>query len=61
VCSNGTRVFVHQSVRTEFLKRLAKRVSAMKIGDPMDPATQVGSLISEDHMQMVLGWETQTP
>ncbi|MGH8249421.1 MAG: betaine-aldehyde dehydrogenase [Steroidobacteraceae bacterium] len=56
VCSNGTRVFVHRSIRAEFLRRLAERVEAMRIGDPMDPATQVGSLISEQHMQMVLGY-----
>ena len=56
VCSNGTRVFVHRAVRAEFLRRLAARVGAMRIGDPMDPATQVGSLISEEHMQMVLGY-----
>jgi len=56
VCSNATRVFVHRSVRQEFLRHLVKRVSAMRIGDPMDPATQVGSLISEEHMQMVLGY-----
>ena len=56
VCSNGTRVFVHRSIKAEFLRRLAARVGAMKIGDPMDPATQVGSLISEEHMQMVLGY-----
>ncbi len=56
VCSNGTRVFVQKSVRQDFLRRLAARVSAMRIGDPKDPATQVGSLISEEHMQMVLGY-----
>ncbi len=56
VCSNGTRVFVHRSIKAEFLRRLAARVGVLKIGDPMDPATQVGSLISEEHMQMVLGY-----
>jgi betaine-aldehyde dehydrogenase len=56
VCSNATRVFVHRSVKVEFLRRLVARVGAMRIGDPMDPATQVGSLISEEHMQMVLGY-----
>ena len=56
VCSNGTRVFVHREVEAEFLAKLAARVGAMKIGDPMDPATQVGSLISEEHMQSVLGY-----
>ena len=56
VCSNGTRVFVHRKAKAEFMKKLAARVGAMKIGDPMDPATQVGSLISREHMEMVLGY-----
>jgi betaine-aldehyde dehydrogenase len=54
VCSNGTRVFVHRAIKGVFLERLAARVSAMRIGDPLDPATQVGALISEDHMGKVL-------
>jgi betaine-aldehyde dehydrogenase len=54
VCSNGTRVFVHRAIKAAFLARLAARVSAMRIGDPLDPATQVGSLISEEHMGKVL-------
>jgi betaine-aldehyde dehydrogenase len=56
VCSNGTRVFVHRSIKTQFLERLVKRVNAMKIGDPMHPETQVGALISEQHMQKVLSY-----
>jgi betaine-aldehyde dehydrogenase len=56
VCSNATRVFVHASVKSAFLKRLIERVSAMRIGDPMDPATQVGALVSEQHMHKVLGY-----
>jgi betaine-aldehyde dehydrogenase len=54
VCSNGTRVFVHRSIKAAFLERLTRRVNAMKIGNPMDPDTQVGALISEQHMQKVL-------
>jgi betaine-aldehyde dehydrogenase len=54
VCSNGTRVFVHRSVMKAFLARLVPRVRKMRIGDPLDPATQVGALISEDHMLKVL-------
>lgn len=56
VCSNGTRVFVHRSVRAAFIEKLQARVSAMRIGDPLDPQTQVGSLISEGHMEKVLGY-----
>ncbi len=56
VCSNGTRVFVHGSVKAAFLERLVARVAAMRIGDPLDPATQVGALVSAAHMHKVLGY-----
>jgi betaine-aldehyde dehydrogenase len=56
VCSNGTRVFVHRRIRETFLERLKARVAAMKVGDPLDPATQVGALISMEHMEKVLGY-----
>jgi betaine-aldehyde dehydrogenase len=54
VCSNGTRVFVHRSVHAAFIDKLKTRVSGMRIGNPLDPDTQVGSLISEQHMEKVL-------
>ena len=54
VCSNGTRVFVHRSIKKKFLERLLPRVKALRIGDPMNPKTQVGALISEAHMRKVL-------
>jgi betaine-aldehyde dehydrogenase len=56
VCSNGTRVFVHRKVKAAFLERLTQRVNRMMIGDPLDPATQVGALISPGHMEKVLGY-----
>jgi betaine-aldehyde dehydrogenase len=56
VCSNGTRVFVHRSIKSAFLERLVKRVGAMRIGDPMNPETQVGPLVSEQHMHKVLSY-----
>jgi betaine-aldehyde dehydrogenase len=56
VCSNATRVFVHSSIKAAFIERLVKRVAAMRIGDPMDPTTQVGALVSEQHMHKVLGY-----
>lgn len=59
VCSNGTRVFVHRSVMKSFLARLLARVRKMRIGDPLDAATQVGALISESHMRKVLAYIQQ--
>ncbi len=56
VCSNGTRVFVQRPVLAQFIERLVARTRALRIGDPLDPATQVGSLISQEHMDKVLGY-----
>ena len=56
VCSNATRVFVHRSVKKAFLEKLVARVSRMRMGDPEDPKTQVGPLVSEVHMHKVLGY-----
>src|SRR5688572_17064365 len=56
VCSNGTRVFVHEEIHDEFIDRLVTRTSKMKIGDPMDPDTHVGALISREHMDKVLSY-----
>jgi betaine-aldehyde dehydrogenase len=56
VCSNGTRVFVHRRIRAEFVERLRARAAAMRVGDPLDPTTQVGALISAEHLEKVLGF-----
>ncbi|MDA8253932.1 MAG: aldehyde dehydrogenase family protein, partial [Rhodospirillales bacterium] len=52
----GTRVFVHRAVKDAFLQKLLARVAALRIGDPLDPDTQVGPLISAEHADMVLGY-----
>ncbi|MCX5577900.1 betaine-aldehyde dehydrogenase [Kaistia terrae] len=56
VCSNGTRVFVQESVREAFLEKLVARTNRMVVGNPLDPKTQMGALISEAHLQKVLGY-----
>jgi len=56
VCSNGTRVFVHHSVIAPFLAKLKARTEAIVVGDPLDPATQMGALINTAHMDKVLGY-----
>ncbi|HKJ71011.1 MAG TPA: betaine-aldehyde dehydrogenase [Gammaproteobacteria bacterium] len=56
VCTNGTRVFVHTSLKDAFLERVKARTERLRLGDPLDPATQVGPLISAEHMEKVLGY-----
>ncbi|SFX07012.1 betaine aldehyde dehydrogenase [Paracoccus pantotrophus] len=46
ICSNGTRVFVQQGILPAFLDRLAERVANIRIGDPLDEATQHGPIVS---------------
>jgi betaine-aldehyde dehydrogenase len=54
VCSNGTRVFVHRALRDRFLERLVVRSRAIRLGDPLDPATVMGPLISPEQGGKVL-------
>lgn len=56
VCTNGTRVFVQSTIMEPFMERLLARVAKMKLGDPLDESTDVGALISEAHLQKVLGY-----
>lgn len=56
ICTNGTRVFVEASIRDAFLERLAERTQRLQLGDPLAPETQVGPLISAEHMEVVLGY-----
>jgi betaine-aldehyde dehydrogenase len=56
VCTNGTRVFVHEAVKDAFVEKLLARTRNMVLGDPLDPDTHVGPLISAGHMEHVLGY-----
>lgn len=56
VCSNGTRVFVHKAIKEAFLKRLTTRLGNAVIGDPMDPDTSFGPMVSERQMNIALGY-----
>lgn len=56
ICSNGTRVFVADSIHHEFIDKLKNRVEKLIVGDPFVKNTQIGALISKAHMQKVLGY-----
>jgi betaine-aldehyde dehydrogenase len=56
VCSNGTRVFVQDGIREAFVARLAERTARAVIGDPMDPGTQIGPMVSERQRDIVLDY-----
>ena len=53
VCLAGSRLLVEAPIYEEFLERFVAAAQALKIGDPMDPATQIGPLASEQHFRKV--------
>jgi len=56
VCSNGTRVFVQTGIREKFIDRLVERTRAIKLGDPLDPDTQMGPMISKRQFDIVMDY-----
>lgn len=56
VCTNGTRVFVHRSVKDAFETRIKERVARIKAGNPLDPEVNFGPLVSFEHQQKVLSY-----
>ncbi|RVV99393.1 betaine-aldehyde dehydrogenase [Mesobaculum littorinae] len=56
ICSNGTRVFVEEPVREEFLAKLSARLSGVVMGDPLDETVNFGPMVSERQMQIVQGY-----
>ena len=56
VCSNGTRVFVQEALHDRFVARLVERTKRIRIGDPLDPDTQMGPLVSKAQHARVLDY-----
>lgn len=56
VCTNGTRVFVHKNIKKEFVRLLVEKVKAIRVGDPLDDATQNGAMVSDERAQRVLDY-----
>ncbi|QIE48182.1 betaine-aldehyde dehydrogenase (plasmid) [Pseudohalocynthiibacter aestuariivivens] len=56
ICSNSTRVFVQSGIKDDFLQRLKERVAKIRIGDPMDPSTQIGPMVSAEHAAKVTSY-----
>lgn len=54
VCVAGTRIFVERAIHDEFTARLAEFAGQVKVGNGLDPATQIGPLVSERQMDRVL-------
>ena len=55
-CISVQRVYVHRQIFDRFCERLVALVSALKVGDPLDPSTDVGPMIDEDEAARVDTW-----
>jgi acyl-CoA reductase-like NAD-dependent aldehyde dehydrogenase len=56
VCSAGSRLLVHEKIYDQFVNDLAGRAGKMRVGDPLDPSTEMGSQISQVQLQRVLDY-----
>jgi aldehyde dehydrogenase (NAD+) len=56
ICFAGSRVFVQRSIQEQFVERMAAFSRTLKVGDPMDPDTKLGPLISGRQLNQVLGY-----
>jgi acyl-CoA reductase-like NAD-dependent aldehyde dehydrogenase len=56
VCCAGSRLFVEETVKDEFLARLKERAERITIGDPTNKATQMGPQVSEEQLDRIKGY-----
>jgi 5-carboxymethyl-2-hydroxymuconic-semialdehyde dehydrogenase len=55
-CTSSSRLLVQRSIYDRFTERVAERVARLKVGHPLDPATEVGPLIHARHLDKVLSY-----
>jgi acyl-CoA reductase-like NAD-dependent aldehyde dehydrogenase len=56
VCAAGSRLFVEKKIHDEFMDKLVARTKKMLPGDPLDPKTRFGAIVSKPQMEKVLGY-----
>jgi aldehyde dehydrogenase (NAD+) len=55
-CTAGSRLFVEEKVRQEFVERLAEKSKERRVGDPLDEKTEQGPQVSQEQMDKILGY-----
>ena len=59
VCSAGSRILVQEDIYKKFMARMKDKTKRIILGDPMKRETKMGPLVSEEHMNRVLGYIEQ--
>ena len=55
-CTSSSRLLIQETIAEKFAARVAERVRKIKVGDPLDPETEVGPLIHERHLSKVMSY-----
>jgi 5-carboxymethyl-2-hydroxymuconic-semialdehyde dehydrogenase len=55
-CTSSSRLLIHESIAAAFHARLADRIARLRVGHPLDPATEIGPLIDPGHLAKVLSY-----
>jgi 5-carboxymethyl-2-hydroxymuconic-semialdehyde dehydrogenase len=55
-CTAGSRILVERAIYDEFVERYAARAANIVVGDPHDPATEVGALVHPEHFEKVMSY-----
>ncbi len=55
-CTSSSRLLIQESIREEFEAKLIERVNRIKVGNPLDPSTEIGPLIGEEHFNKVMSY-----
>lgn len=56
VCTAGSRLLIQQGIYDTFMERFVRAAEAIQIGDPLDPKTQMGPLVSSQHLDRVMAF-----
>ena len=55
-CNAGSRLILHKDIAGDVIARIAELSRKVKVGDPLDPATQVGAIITPQHLEKISGY-----
>ena len=56
VCCAGSRLFIQRSIYDQFLEKLKEKFESVRVGDPLDPHTQMGAQINEKQLKQILSY-----
>jgi aldehyde dehydrogenase (NAD+)/aldehyde dehydrogenase len=56
ICTTPSRILVHESIADKFIERMLERIKKIKVGNPLDPETMIGSQVSKSQMDKILGY-----